>query len=340
MSNTRLAQEPLEIRGAAAGAVLAVAEVPIPAPERWAVGYLPHGFEGADLGESTSRSVAGAAFRLLRVRVADRVQALPRARPPRAPSKVWLRAAAEPREAVLRRPHFRALFDGLLLDWRYFQRSAPALAQDAAWLRSERLSVAADLSAGIERYYPKLRLCDLAPTRAYNESLAALEAVLAALAAMGGKDLVLTLHDQPEVSDPGAVRSQVASTVQRLAARAADLGVAVHLRQSAKNTFVAGAETAAQAAWARRHGLQLAPHAGYLAREGVAANLTAAQLLLLAGAPEASEVAPVGPGAEAALAPLVRAARAAGATLVLDAAYPSEGEEDRDTVWLESLLRS
>jgi hypothetical protein len=68
VTNPTLAQAPLGVRARPhAGAVTAVQALALPQGERGALGYLPHGFEGADLGVTTNITLAGGDTVLLRV---------------------------------------------------------------------------------------------------------------------------------------------------------------------------------------------------------------------------------------------------------------------------------
>ena len=66
VSNTQLSESPLLIR-AKFGTVVSQADIRMDDSEKQEAGYLPHGFEGHDVGRSTNTTIAGADFRMLRV---------------------------------------------------------------------------------------------------------------------------------------------------------------------------------------------------------------------------------------------------------------------------------
>jgi hypothetical protein len=416
VSNTQLTEQPLHVR-AKFGTILSVEEVPLDQAEKSEPGYLPHGFEGVDTGRSTNTTIAGADFRVLRLKVmvdgagagagaaagsqlntrggSVRIRPIPHTIPPRAPTGVWMRlplasAMSAPsgatggyeygrqqsalRGAILRRPCFRQLFDGVLVDWSYLHvRTNTTLAADAAWLRSQRLNISVDLSSGIN-LFPGLRLGNFTgPSDPFfNRSLVTVRDVMQKTSMMGGRRLLLSLHGMPELGpDSATVKATVASTVTMLAREAAALSppLSIHLRQTAKNGAVAGSQTASQFAWAEKlqaqlevHSIggsvQFAPNTGIAAVEGVSAAamtnyLAPSSMLLINGASHlyatnrhGTENAPLtaaGSDTAAVLTKVVsyvQAAIQAKATVILDPTFADIEQEEDDLLWLEGLVAS
>jgi hypothetical protein len=125
------------------GPVATVEELVLDVSEKGAVGYLPHGFEGVDVGNSTATTIAGGDTRLFRVTLAsDASTVVPGGEGPSvpAPGPEWgwvgrrllrLQAGgADIRRHVLARPGFLATFGGVVVDWRYLQARSAA----ARWL--------------------------------------------------------------------------------------------------------------------------------------------------------------------------------------------------------------
>jgi hypothetical protein len=377
VSNTQLTEQPLNVKPTF-GELVSVTEVDLDDSEKTEPGYLPHGFQGRDIGRSSSTSVAGADFRMLRVVVKptpSAVRVLPHSVFPRAPSKVWLRLGAgegDLKAAIQKRVGFRQLFEGVLLDSSYVStRTLSGLQADADWMAKQRLSIGVDLSPAI-LMFPGLRLGNFSSSASCNErlgvcgdgaffakSLATIRDVMQKCATMNCGDVLLTLHKAPELGpNQTVVAAEMTATVQLLAAEAAALqpSVRLHLRQSSKNTILAGTTAASQLAWVKKtsKSLLFAPNTGMAAVESADLEspgmLTPKSLLLVDGVSDlylasrhGTETAPVlgtsEPTLLAKIEQYIEAARRANSTIVLDATYVDLLQEEKDTLFLEHALR-
>ena len=377
VGNTRLTQQPLNI-SATFGAVVSVEDVALDQSEKSDIGYLPDGFAGTDLGKSAATTIAGGDFRMLKVKVipsdAEKTQlkVIPHKVFKRAPTKVWLRlppSTASVRDAILRRPDFKQFFDGVLIDWTYVSaREKKALASEAVWMQAQKLSIGVDLSTGID-LFPKLRLGDftestdlpwnnyqIARGEFFRESMATIADVIGKASGMGATNVMLSLHGMPELG-PNATQTSkaVAATLRKLQVQAAAMTppVQLHVRHGKKNQALAGSDAGgkSQAGWLATNapGLLLAPNTGVLAAEGSAKPALSPKALLLLDGSSAlyddsrhgTETAPLqgtSPKRLATIATFVAAARAADATVVLDASYADETTEQLDTLWLAQQL--
>ena len=351
VSNPFLTEAPLNVMSRL-GPVAWVERLTLDESEKGAVGYLPHGFEGAPIGNTTNGTLAGGDTILLRVVLAsDASRELPRAGAP--PAAAWAarrllrlpRATGDLRRAVLQRPFFDSSFAGVLIDSSYVAvREAGALGAEAAWLRPRGVRVAVDFSASTT-LFPGLRLVDDMGLY-YEESVAALAATLRKLPALGARHALIALHGVSEAPPANfstgtqrLTRASVAATLANLSALAASLNVTLHLRRSTRNDELAGASFAEQLAFAGASGLRLAPSLAFcdprVAGDDVAAVTGAfagggAKLLLVSSAWESiggdwAEGAPLAAG-DGALLPALRAAHAAAlaaddAWVVLDAGF-------------------
>lgn len=374
VTNPQLWEVPLAI-ASRLGAVAKVIEVPLDQSEKGEVGYLPHGFEGADIGHSTNSTVAGGDTRVFIVTLeSDSSTEIPTpAGPP--PEAAWaarrlLRlqpGTGNLRRQIIARPSFEVAFGGVLIDSDYlYARSPAALAREAAWLQSRRVRIVVDFSASTT-LFPGVRLCDDMGGY-YAESMAMLRDVIAKMPLVGSRDALLTLHDTSELppanfssGDPtGLTRASIVATLQTLAAEAAGLNVSLHLRRSSRNDNMAGGGLGKQAAFAASAGVKIAPALAYAQISGDqaadAASLLqsgAASLLLLSSAWQAPAGRSVEGGALAALPgaqlPFLRQVHAAamaapGALVVLDAGYDSgevagREQELADADFLEAALQ-
>jgi hypothetical protein len=232
------------------GELESIEEIPLDESEKGAVGYLPEGFETAPIGKSTMDTVttstsdtsarvgtigtiAGGDLRIVRVKLRrDDSEEIPHVTPPPRPRGRFLvlRDTRSIEEDVVARPTFFEHFDGVIIDWSYLRsREKATLEKEAGWIRRQSLRVAADLTSGID-LYPDLRLIDNVPAD-YEASLAAIRDVIGKLATLGGRDLILSLHRHPE--NNFTAEETVAgfdAALRTISARAAESGIAVHLR--------------------------------------------------------------------------------------------------------------
>ena len=352
ITNPTLEQKPLAI-ASRLGPVAWVEVLQLDQSEKGLVGYLPDGFANASLGQTTNSTLAGGDTLVVRVALAsDSSTALPAAEPPARAvalaSRRLLRlmpGAGDLRRAILARPHFEEVFGGLLVDWQYVSgRTEAALAYEGSWLRARGIAVAVDFSRSTN-LYPGLRLSnDLAG--AFSESMAAITDVVGKMPLLGASDALVILHGGAELapanfSSPTAYADSETATLRSLSQAAAAVGVRIHLRRGFRNDGTSGAGLLQQAAFAANASVGFAPSLAY--QDGSmgsddaahAAQLFAsgaARVLLVSaawqGGAKPSEGAPVAPvlaaangGAASWLRTVHAAAEAAGAWVVVDAAF-------------------
>jgi len=136
------------------------------------------------------------------------------------------------KEEILARPTFFEHFDGVVLDWRYLHdRERSVVQQEAGWIRRQGLRVFVDSSSGVN-LYPTLRLVDNLAAD-YEESMTSIADVMAKMKLLGSRDLILSLHRQPENNFSGPQTQEgFEKTLRRLATDAAGLGIDLHLRMA------------------------------------------------------------------------------------------------------------
>jgi len=352
IANPTLAEQPLAITSRL-GPIAWTEVLPLAAPERRVVGYLPDGYENATIGKTTNTTLAGADTLVIRVVLAsDSSTLVPAASPPaRAISLAARRllrlgpGAGDLRRAILARPQFEEVFGGLLVDHTYVAGRMPAaLAAEGSWLRARGVVVAVDFSRSTN-LFPALRLsADLAG--AYAESMAVFDDVLSKAPLLGATDALVTLHGGAELapanfSTIADYAASEAATLRALAQSGAAAGVRLHLRRSFRNDQIAGATLGSQAAYAAANASiffapSLAYEDGNMGSDSAAAASAlfasgAARMLMVsaawAGGSRWGEAAPVAPllaangSAAAWLREVHAAAEAAGAWVVVDAAF-------------------
>lgn len=345
--NNALAARPLAV-SSHCGRLVSLRETPMDRSEKTAVGYLPEGFEGADLGRSDAHTIAGGDVRIFVATVREEgVQAIPHRAPPARPRGRFLgvRGSRSIKEEVLLRPTFFEHFDGIMVDWRHLaNRERLALERESGWIDRQKLRVTVDLSSGLN-LYPDLRLVSNIAEE-YERSMQAVADVLAKMPLVGSRDLLLCLHRLIENNITAQdTWASIDLSVRRICADAEAAGVRVHLRLAPGKPPRDLAEAGSFLARVGAPNLRLAPSIGeLLAREG---DWTAAREALagrvglwLAGAPQTdlggqtwTVQAPLTSGCdERRLAELL--AVAPEAPVVLDAVYEDRDDEYRDAVIL------
>jgi hypothetical protein len=220
-----------------------VQELVLDQSEKEAVGYLPEGFEQAEIGIGDEDMIAGGDIRIFSVRVLEEsVQEIPHSAPPaRTQGRALpLRGQRSLKEQILLRPTFFEHFDGAAVDWRYLHdRDIAALKREKGWLERQSLRLWVDFTSGIN-LYPDLRLVDnhAAP---YAESMATIEDVLEKMQVWGAHDAVLSLHRVPENNfDRVETRQSFEETLRAICAQAAVRDIQIYLRASTKYGIALG----------------------------------------------------------------------------------------------------
>ncbi|MBI3118708.1 MAG: TIM barrel protein, partial [Candidatus Hydrogenedentes bacterium] len=234
--NNGLAERPLNI-ASQCGTLTSLEELPLDQSEKGQPGYVPAGCESATLGVSTASTIAGGDVRVFRVRVEEQgVEEIPHQKPAaRNKGRILpLHGAGSIKEFVLARPSFFAHLDGVKVDWRYLQvRDIEALGEESKWLQRQGLRIVVDLTSGIN-LYPDLRLVDNDPVE-YPHSIEVISQIIEKSAALGARDLVLSLHRAPENNFTAEqARASFVESLRQIAARAAQQEIQVHLRTSTK----------------------------------------------------------------------------------------------------------
>jgi hypothetical protein len=215
------------------GAVESLRELPLDRSEAGAVGQTPEGVDASNLGTNTTNTIAGGDVRIFAVKVREAgVEEIPHQAPsPRPRGRILtLRQATSIKEAILARPSFFEHFDGVCVDWTYLhERERAALQRESGWLRRQGVRIVVDLSSGVD-LYPTLRLIDNLPAD-YTASMEAINDVLAKMEDLGARDLILTLHRDPENNfTADQTRAAFTATLKALAAEAAKRDGTLHLR--------------------------------------------------------------------------------------------------------------
>jgi hypothetical protein len=243
--NNSLRARPFKIRSRI-GRIASIKEMPLDVSEKTAEGFLPDGFEGAAVGSSDGRTIAGGDVRIFRVKLAGEEQAdeTPHVAPPQSPRgrNLELYGARSIEDAILARPTFFQNYDGVIVDWKCLaERDAAALGREAGWVARNRLRVVVDATSGIN-LYPDLRLLNNVEED-YTASLKAFDDLMVKMNALGARDLIVALHRFPEnntTKEEGWAGFD--ATMRTLAGRAGARNISLHLRWGPRRAVATRAE--------------------------------------------------------------------------------------------------
>ena len=238
VSNPKLKQQPLKLLCEQA-AILKVEEVVLDQQEKGKVGYLPDGYQGTPLGNSTATTIAGGDTRLFVVSLEDSPSLvfLPHSQPKPPPTGVGLHLRnirGSLRQEILLMPTFFQHFSIVVVDSDYLtSRDTLYLQREGAWLQSQGLEVRVDASASINAF-PGLRL-----TRdqfgLHNYTLTVFADLLPKMAALGSHHLILSLHTFTNGSSQS--QQDFNSTLHYILNLAAPLNISVSMLDAHKNPF-------------------------------------------------------------------------------------------------------
>ena len=215
------------------GRIESLRELPLDRSEAGALGQTPEGVDASNLGTNTANTIAGGDFRIFAVKLQETgVEEIPHQAPPPRPRGhiLTLCRATSIKEEILARPTFFEHYDGVCMGWSYLhEREKAALQRESGWLKRQGVRIVVDLSSGVN-LYPTLRLVDNLPEDC-AASMAAVNDVLAKMEILGARDLILSLHRNPENNfTDEQTRAAFTATLKALAGRAAEHGVTLHLR--------------------------------------------------------------------------------------------------------------
>ena len=238
VSNPELREQPMKLLSPQ-GSITSLEEVPLDQSEKGAVGYLPDGFEGTDLGNSTDTTIAGGDTRLFVVSLSsDSLQFLPKVTPKPRPVGVALhlrQISHSIRHEILLRPTFFQHYDSVVVDYSYLiTKDEEFLAEEGQWLTQQNVTVYVDASPSID-LFPKLRLVDNSVIP-FEQSLKSILRLMNKMVILGSRNLILSLHHIPEDGiTPDKTLSSFNTTLHMLLDNASQLGIQLHMQDAIKN---------------------------------------------------------------------------------------------------------
>ena len=271
VTNPELKEQPLVLRSPQ-GTVTINREVALDQSEKGQVGYLPDGFSGTDIGNSTDTTIAGGDTRLFVVSLSpnNNIRLLPKSNPKPMPIGVALhlhQVKYSIRHEVLLRPTFFQHYDSIVVDYSYVSGTDSALLlSESNWLKQQNVSVYVDGSSSID-LFPHLRLVNNSAI-AFNASIQSFTNLMVKMVALGSHDLILSLHRIPEnYITYFETLSSFNDTLWLLFNQALTLGINVHIRDTAKNPL----GTLALSGWLQAcnlSGIKIGLNTGILYNEG------------------------------------------------------------------------
>ena len=243
--NNGLKARPFKI-ASQAGEIQEITELALDQSEKGTPGYWPEEFTHNDPGPSNETTIAGGDIRLFAVKIREKdVRVLKPIKPPRRARTRFLalRGIADLKTEILRRPTFFQHFDGAKIDWTYlYARDRKQLKREAGWLKRQKVRLVVDFGTGLN-FYPDLTLLDTFKLR-YEESVAAIDDVLAKMKLLGAADALISLHRNAEnhVSSERA-EERFQACVRDLCRRAAKRRMTLHLQNHPHKWRGTGGET-------------------------------------------------------------------------------------------------
>jgi hypothetical protein len=237
VSNPELREQPLKLLSPQ-GTITGLKEIPLDQSEKGAEGYLPDGFEGADIGHSTNTTIAGGDTRLFAaILSSDSLHFLPKVQPKPRPIGVALHLRHIDRSIryeVLLRPTFFQHYDSVVVDYSYLiTKDDEFLKQESRWLKQQNVSVYVDASPSVN-LFPTLRLTNDAPDL-HNETMQSLTRLLYKMNALGSCDLIMSLHGFPTGQTRNESLQDFSKVLHYLESLGSQLNITVHMLDAQKN---------------------------------------------------------------------------------------------------------
>ncbi|MCL5018980.1 MAG: T9SS type A sorting domain-containing protein [Patescibacteria group bacterium] len=232
IGNNSLQEKPFHIISNC-GTIESIREIALDQSEKSAAGYLPEGFENANLGNSDDSNIAGGDVRLFEVRVhEENLESISFAAPAPRPlgRALVLRSINSIKEEILSRTTFFEHYDKVVVDWKYLRlREKDALRQESGWINRQGLGIIIDLTSGIN-LYPDLRLIENLESD-YANSMLAIKDVMDKMGVIESHDLIVSFHRGIENNfTEEQIRASLVTTLKEICKYAAAYTINIHIR--------------------------------------------------------------------------------------------------------------
>ncbi|XP_064403556.1 uncharacterized protein LOC135349038 [Halichondria panicea] len=236
VSNPLLEQQPLKFV-VQNGEIINVKEIILDQSEKGQIGYLPDGYENADIGKSTPTTIAGGDTRLFQVTTTLKMTEIDKPSVKPRPIGIALHIRhirLSLRREINSRPTFFQHYDSVVIDYSYLiTKDEEFLVKERNWIATQRVKVYVDATPSLD-LFPTLRLTSDAPDL-YNESMSSFISLLKKMAILGSHDLILSLHIFPGDQSKESTFEQFNTTLQFLRELAKPLNITLHILDTPKN---------------------------------------------------------------------------------------------------------
>jgi len=225
------------------GKIRSVKELPLDQSEKKAIGYMPEGMEGKNIGSSRANTIAGGDIRIFHVTVQEEgIQEIAHEIPLPNPKNrlLPLGEVVSIQTELLSRPTFFQHFDGVTVDWKYLsKREKKAIEEESTWLKLQKPQIWVDLTSGIN-LFPDLRLVNNIEQE-YLKSMMTIHDVIDKMEIIGSQNLILSLHTNIEnnISQEDTWK-EIERSVSEICKIAGKQGITVYLRMSVGNKLPRG----------------------------------------------------------------------------------------------------
>ena len=239
ISNPELEEQPLKW-GSYGRDMELIREIPLDHSEKGAIGYLPDGYEGADIGKSTSTTIAGGDTRLFRVQVKHTegqsdFKYIPKVSPKPRTKETGLHLRHLEHciryENLNDQPSFSTMIQYSYL----ISKDNDFLADDGQWLSQQSVTIYMDASLSINLLTLRLVTDDPAT---YNKTVASLTSLMHKMNILGSHDLIISLHNCPTDETKNQSNRDYNETIHYLNNLGTQLNITVHMLDTPpKNAF-------------------------------------------------------------------------------------------------------
>lgn len=239
VSNPLLEQQPLHFV-TQNGNITSVKEILLDQSEKGEIGYVPDGYENANLGKNTATTIAGGETRLFQLTTNSKMIKIDKPVPKPRPIGIALHIrhiTLSLRREIYSRPTFFQHYDSIVIDYSYLiTKDEIFLEKERKWLYTQNVNVYVDATSSIN-LFPTLRLTSDAPDL-YNESIDSIMLLLVKMTKLGSNDLILSLHVFPGDQSKQSTFDQFNKTLHYLNKHAKLLNITLHILDTPKNQLL------------------------------------------------------------------------------------------------------
>lgn len=216
------------------GIISSIKELTINQDEMSAIGYTPKVVE-TSAGRNSKNMIAGGSVRAFRVKTKDMpIQVMEEvvAAPNVTGRSLNLHNINNLKEEILSRPTFFEHYDGVVVDWRYFEkRDEEILKNESGWFSRQKLKISVDITSGLN-LYPDLRIVNN-DEHYYYKSMKRIERIMDKMSLLGARQLIVSSQRPIENNyTMEQFHTSIISSFQQLADYGSEKGIDILFRPS------------------------------------------------------------------------------------------------------------